>query len=134
LDDGVWVGNLPGVPVALDGGCDAVVSLCRIGTDDVPDGVEVAEFRLIDDRSPAANPNAAFVLADAADTVELLVSEGRTVFLHCHGGRSRSASVAAVLIGRRHDLSSTAAYQRVGSVLPEATDHRFGGAVAHLLD
>ena len=133
LDDGLWVGNLPGVPVALDGGCDAVVSLCRIGTEDVPDGIEVAEFRLIDDRSAAANPNVGFVLSDAADTVEVLIAEGRTVFLHCHGGRSRSASVAALLLARRHGLSAAGAYQRVRAVLPEATDDRFGRAVAHLL-
>jgi len=39
-----------------------------------------------------------FVLKDAADTVAALVSEGRTVFLHCVAAHNRTPSVAALYL------------------------------------
>lgn len=96
-DDDLWLG---GHDAALVSTCDAVVSLCRMGSE--PLAAEHIEFWLID-AGPDANPNLEFVLDDAARTVRELRAEGRTVFLHCVDGRSRTLGVAAryaLLLGR----------------------------------
>lgn len=128
----VVLGNLPGIADAVTEGCDAVVSLCRIGTDDVPSTVETAEFWLIDSAIPTDNPNLPLTIADAADTVALLVSEGNRVYLHCHGGRSRTAVVAAAHLIRHHDVSVEDAKTVVDDVLPEATFDRLGHVLESL--
>ncbi len=96
-DPGLLVG---GVGAVADGGYDAVVSLCRMGSADL--GVEHVEMWLVD-AGPEANPNLDFVLDDAARTVKALRDEGKVVLLHCVEGRSRTPSVAArysMLLGR----------------------------------
>ncbi|MET0863900.1 MAG: ADP-ribosylglycohydrolase family protein [Nakamurella sp.] len=99
-DQGVLLG---GYDAAFQGGVDAVVSLCRMGSADL--GVEHLEFWLID-AGPDGNPNLAFLLDDAARTIKALRDEGKTVLLHCVEGRSRTPSVAArysVLLGKNPD-------------------------------
>lgn len=88
-DDGVLVG---GVDAIQAGGYDAVVSLCRMGTQAL--GVEHLRFWLVD-AGPHANDNLDFVLSDAARMVQTLRSEGKRVLLHCVEERSRTPSVAA---------------------------------------
>jgi len=88
-DDGVLLG---GYDAAYQGGVDAVVSLCRMGADNL--GPEHIEFWLLD-AGPRQNPNLPFLLDDAARTIKTLRSEGKTVLLHCVEGRSRTPSVAA---------------------------------------
>ena len=67
--DGAWFGNFGGVRDAVDEGATLVVSLCRMGTADVPDDVEHHTVGLID-TTAADNPNAAFVLLDTARTID----------------------------------------------------------------
>jgi ADP-ribosyl-[dinitrogen reductase] hydrolase len=88
-DNGVIVG---GIDAVRAGGYDAVVSLCRMGSEDL--GVEHIRFWLVDAGS-GANPNLDFVVDDAARMVRTLRSEGKRVLLHCVEGRSRTPSVAA---------------------------------------
>ena len=68
-----------------------MVSLCRMGSADLD--AEHVEFWLVDE--DGANPNLAFVIDDAARTIQALRAEGKTVLLHCVEGRSRTPSVAA---------------------------------------
>ncbi|MFB8290148.1 ADP-ribosylglycohydrolase family protein [Kitasatospora purpeofusca] len=94
-DDGVLLGNLPltqtpqGVPV------DAVVSLCRVGTDPIlaDRPVEHVQVWLVD--LPDANADIDYVLDQAAREVARLRTEGKRVLVHCVAGRSRTAAVAA---------------------------------------
>lgn len=92
---------LGGVDVLRDppDGVDAVVSLCRLGSHEVPaPGVEPAdhiEVWLVDSNDPAHNPHLPYVIDQAARTVAELRSEGRTVLLHCVQAQSRTPSVAA---------------------------------------
>ncbi|RNL81831.1 protein-tyrosine phosphatase family protein [Halostreptopolyspora alba] len=75
---------------------DAVVSLCRIGTADIPTRVPArdrVEVWLAD--TDGANPNLHFVLDEAARTVAALRREGKRVLLHCAAGQSRTPAVAA---------------------------------------
>ncbi|MFC7326988.1 hypothetical protein [Marinactinospora rubrisoli] len=89
------------------GAAEAVVSLCRMGNDDIPahladrDGVQV----WLHDR-PGANPNLHFVLDDAARTVAALRAEGKRVLLHCWACQSRTPAVAAhyAALTRRADV------------------------------
>lgn len=92
-DDGVVLGSYP---VLADHGCDAVVSLCRLGIADVPAAVPVEdhlEIRLIDSDAEHDNPHLGFVLAEAADAVATLRAEGKTVFVHCVAAHQRTPSV-----------------------------------------
>lgn len=114
-DPGVLVGNLAGLAKS---DVDAVVSLCRVGVEDVPVGIEHHELVLID--ASNANPNLRFTMEDAADAVATLRDEGRRVLLHCAGGRSRTPTVAALFLMRRFGLTATDALQGVGRTLTEA--------------
>lgn len=97
-DDRVWIGSIAGLD-RLPAEVDAVVSLCRVGTHQVPARCESLQVWLVDQEG--RNDHLDFVLAEAADAVAALRAEGRTVFLHCAEGRSRTSAVAA-LYGIRH--------------------------------
>lgn len=72
----------------------AVVSLCLVGSTQVPAGVEHLTFRLIDRSAPEENPNLESVLRDAAETVATLRNEGHVVLVHCVAAQSRTPAVA----------------------------------------
>ena len=87
-DDGVWLGGYDAVFGADHaGGYDAVISLCRMGSERLES--EHIEFWLIDD-GPAANPNLEFLVDDAARTIRTLRAEGKKVLVHCVEGSSRT--------------------------------------------
>jgi len=88
---------------------DVVVSLCRMGTQEP--GSERHDVYLIDDLD--ANPNLDFVLADTAEQIVRWRDEGRTVFLHCAAGVSRTPTVAAAYLTRRLGISGAEALDRV---------------------
>jgi len=69
----------------------AVVSLCRTYRrfDDHP----VRRAFYLRDEEGDANIGLPDVIADAVDTIDALLAEGRTVVVHCHGGHSRTALV-----------------------------------------
>jgi ADP-ribosylglycohydrolase len=117
-DDGLLLGNLPGLEVALAEGVDAVVSLSRVGTRDVPDEVTHVPVWLVDRTAPA-NPNLGFVVDDTVDAVRTLRAEGRRVYLHCVGGRSRTPLVAAAYLAEVEGMPGRAALDAVAGVLPE---------------
>lgn len=98
-DDRVWLSGVEAL-AELPEGVDAVVSLCRLGIDDVP-GVAVkadshVEVWLIDDANPAKNPHLDYVLQDAASAVAAFRAEDKTVLLHCVQAQSRTPTVAAL--------------------------------------
>jgi ADP-ribosyl-[dinitrogen reductase] hydrolase len=98
-DDQVWLAGV-GALAKLPERVDAVVSLCRLGVDEVPSGTVAAddhlEVWLVDDADPAKNPHLDFVLRDAAAAVATLRAEGKTVLLHCVQAQSRTPTVAAL--------------------------------------
>jgi ADP-ribosyl-[dinitrogen reductase] hydrolase len=117
-DPGVVVGDLGGIGRALDvHGADAVVSLCRVGTDDVPEGIEHHEVMLSDTVDHDANLD--FVLCDIVDAIATLRDEGRTVFVHCAGGTSRTPTVAALYLAEHLRISGTEALERVQQVIAD---------------
>ena len=116
-DDAIWLGNVAALK-SLPPGVDAVVSLCRVPTGDLP-GVEQIDVRLIDD-GPDANPNLDFVLTDTVRLIEQLRNEGRIVLLHCVAAQSRTPTVAALYGAHRQGISGDAALREVTVVLPDA--------------
>jgi ADP-ribosyl-[dinitrogen reductase] hydrolase len=115
-DEGVWIGGYKALR-RLPPGVDAVVSLCPIGPDDVPEDAELIEVRLVDLPYPHENPNLGFVLHDTADLLRELRAEGRTVLLHGLRAKSRVPVVAAVYGLRIHNVPSTLVIADVEAVL-----------------
>ena len=81
------------LPAVLADGADVVVSLCRMGTDEVPEGVEHHTLGLLDS-TVEENPNAAFLLADLAEALAGWVDDGRRVVVHCVQAQNRTPAAA----------------------------------------
>lgn len=122
-DGGVWLGGI-GALRQLPDRVDAVVSLCRVGTADLPTGAELIEVRLIDRTGPAENPNLSYVLHDTAELVRQLRAEGRTVLLHCVQAHSRTPAVAALYGARLTGVGIEQALADIYRVLPSACPNR----------
>jgi protein-tyrosine phosphatase len=103
------------VHAVADTHVDAVVSLCRMGSGQVPAGVEHVEVPLID-RS-GANAHLRHLVLDTAAGVAALRAEGKRVLLHCAAGQSRTPAVAAAYLHLRFGYSGEEALRRVGQVL-----------------
>ncbi|AKS36814.1 ADP-ribosylglycohydrolase family protein [Mycolicibacterium goodii] len=110
------VGILRNLPPEVD----AVVSLCRVADDDVPQQMPHVEVRLIDSTDPEENPHLDFVLTEAVRAVERLRAEGHTVLLHCVEAYSRTPTVAALYGARLRNINIDDALQDVLAALPHA--------------
>jgi ADP-ribosylglycohydrolase len=122
LVDGVHLGGIHALD-HLPAAVDAVVSLCRVGRRQVPDGMEHLSVRLLDTEA-RDNPNVDFAIDDAARAVMQLRAEGRVVFLHCVAAHSRTPTVAA-RIGVLAGASLSESLDAVVNALPEAEPRRF---------
>ncbi|PPH07608.1 ADP-ribosylglycohydrolase family protein [Rathayibacter sp. AY1H3] len=127
-DDGVLLGDLTALDTLAEDGTgprvDAVVSLCRVGREQVPAFIgERTAVWLVDQDGSNADP--AGVLADAADSVAAYRAEGLTVLVHCFEGRSRTPSVGAAYSVRHLGIPADQALQEVSAVLPRARPARF---------
>jgi ADP-ribosyl-[dinitrogen reductase] hydrolase len=113
---GVRFGAAGGLAQALGGGADVVISLCRMGTKDVPARVEHRVIGLLDTNADD-NPNLAFLLADTADFVAARAAEQHTVYVHCVAGENRTPIVAAIFLARHRGMSFDAALQAAEQAL-----------------
>jgi ADP-ribosylglycohydrolase len=95
-DPGVVLGNLALAQDAEPVPVEAVVSLCRIGTEPILPGGDAEHVRVWLVDSQGANANLHYVLDQAARQVLRLRQEGKRVLLHCLAGQSRTPAVAAV--------------------------------------
>ena len=101
--EGVEFGNVAAVEAAVEDGAEVVVSLCRMGTDDVPDDVEHHVLGMLD-TDAVDNPNLAFLLCDLVAALARWTEEGRKVFVHCVQAENRTPTVALAWLrhaGRR---------------------------------
>ena len=115
---GVWFGNAAAVPQAIADGADVVISLCRMGTDDVPGSVEHHVLNLLD-TTPEENPNLVLLIADAVDTIAEMVSDRRRVFVHCVAAENRTPTLAAAWLCRHGGLTAGQALTVVARELNE---------------
>lgn len=131
LVDRVYLGGIDALD-HLPTDVNSVVSLCRVGRRQVPEGMEHLIVRLLDTEAQD-NPNVDFAIDDAARAVMRLRAEGRVVFLHCVAAHSRTPTVAArigVLAGAPLPESLSA----VVNALPEAQPRRFFEEASSRLD
>lgn len=113
---GVEFGNVHALDAALADADDVVISLCRMGTDDIPADVEHHVLGLLDSTAEQ-NPNAAFLLADVADVLRDLVADGRRVFVHCVQAENRTPAIAAAWLHRHHGMTADAALDATDAAL-----------------
>ena len=86
---GLWAANRFGATKAPQDW--AIISLCLVGN-----RFKNHEFRreiYLIDQSGDANPTLAFAVDDAVKSIDAFLDEGRTVLVHCHGGRSRTGLI-----------------------------------------
>jgi ADP-ribosyl-[dinitrogen reductase] hydrolase len=116
-DPGVTFGNAPGAATTES---DVVLSCCRMGTA-VPAGAH-AQHELIFVDSPHAddNPNLDFVLRDAAHAITAWRDDGKTVYVHCVAGISRTPTVVAAYLAARLGIDGRQALARVTEAHPRA--------------
>lgn len=113
-DSGVWLGSQSAL-TKLPSSVGAVVSLCRVGVEEIPERLESVRVWLVD--QPEANANLDWTLADATDVIAELRSEGTEVFVHCAEARGRTAAVAALYSIRHRGVSPDQAWTDVERVL-----------------
>ena len=121
-DEGVLLGTFADLHDAPRLGVDAVVSLCRIGREDLA-AAGVApenhlEMWLVDSEHPDDNTHLAFVLDEAAAAVETFRSEGKRVLLHCVAAQQRTPSLA-IRYAARLGVDPQLAAVEIARVLPE---------------
>jgi protein-tyrosine phosphatase len=122
-DDKVWLSGVSSLR-QLPEGVDAVVSLCRLGVDDLPAAAVQAqnhvEVWLVDDARPERNPHLDYVLTEAAEAIRELRAEGKTVLLHCVQAQSRTPTVAALYGAQVTGRSPRSCLADIQRVLPTA--------------
>lgn len=117
-DPGVWLADAQALN-RLPADVTAVVSLCQVGREQVPPGIEHVGFRLIDRPDPDANPNLDFVLTDAAATIAALRNEGHVVLVHCVAAQSRTPTVG-IAYSLLRGIEPAVAVEEIGRALPLA--------------
>lgn len=123
-DPPVLIGDAAGLEAVGDT-ADAVLSLCRMGTDDW--GKEAGEHHevwLVDSNDPKDNPNLDFVLHDLAEWIAERRDEDKTVFVHCVRAENRTPTVAAAYVAERLGVSGKEGLERVVPLLPHAHPSR----------
>lgn len=131
-DPGVLLGDAAALPdVAQE--VEVVISLCRVGSHDVPRTVEHHELWLLDTEAPGANPNLDFLLMDTAAGIAACRDEGKRVFVHCVQAQARTPAIAAAYLAHRHGLSGAEAARRVAARLPGSVPRpSFAAALSRL--
>jgi ADP-ribosyl-[dinitrogen reductase] hydrolase len=89
VEERLWAANRYGATKAPRDW--AIVSLCLVG-----DRFKNHEFRreiYLIDQPGDANPTLGLAVSDAVKSIDAFLDEGRTVLVHCHGGRSRTGLI-----------------------------------------
>jgi ADP-ribosylglycohydrolase len=118
-DGGLLLGSASGLQ-ELPGSVEAVVSLCRLGTveDELSSPMEAqshVRVWLEDSLDPGDNPNLDLVARDTVGVLTRLRAQGRTVYLHCDDGRSRTPFIAALYWAEISDMSPGEAFDRLAA-------------------
>ncbi len=121
-DSGLWLGDVFGLR-DLPSEIDAVVSLCRLGGEELPEGIDRADHIqvwLIDSADPEENRNLGFVAQQAVGMIADLRDAGRAVYLHCVHAHSRTPFIAALYGREVTGRPAAEVMDEVLAVLPDA--------------
>ena len=121
VDPDVLLGTTADLGRVEELGVDAVVSLCRLGRDEIAPGRVRPEDHalawIVDDDDPGSHQHLRWALDDAARAVRELREEGRRVLLHCVAAHHRTPSVAlrySVLLGEDAPAAAAAISATLG--------------------
>ncbi|MEN9506179.1 MAG: hypothetical protein RI958_2105 [Actinomycetota bacterium] len=106
IEPGLYAADLLGASTAPTDW--AVVSLCRTGTTFA--GHPVRRQLFLIDQPGDHNHALRAAVDDAVRSIDAFVAEGRTVLVHCHGGRSRTGLVLKAWKMRRDGLTEREAH------------------------
>jgi len=105
---------------------DAAISLCRLGSDQIPAaGIGPADHLqlwLIDADDETLNPHLSYVLRDVARSIASLRTEGKTVLVHCVAAQQRTPS-AALAYARLLGVPADQARLDIRAALKSARGH-----------
>ncbi|MGW4890763.1 ADP-ribosylglycohydrolase family protein [Kitasatospora sp. NPDC004240] len=135
LDPGIILGNLALTEHAGPAPVDAVVSLCRVGSDPILTHTPVEHVRVWLVDKPGANNNLHYVLDQAANEVLRLRESGKRVLVHCVAGRSRTPAIASIYSTLAYGTAPRDALRQVQRVLGHWTltsNHQMLAAVFEL--
>jgi ADP-ribosylglycohydrolase len=113
---GIEFGNAPALDDAIANGADTVISLCRMGTNEVPLGVEHHVLGFIDS-NPSDNPNLPLLLLELVEGLRQYRKEGKKVFVHCVASANRTPTVAAAWLQYEGVFSTEEALDHVSREL-----------------
>lgn len=113
---GIEFGNVGALVGAVADGADTVVSLCRMGTNEVPLGVEHHVLGFIDSNA-ADNPNLPLLLKELVEALEQYLVEDRKVFVHCVAAANRTPTTAAAWLVHLQELEAKEALISAGQQL-----------------
>jgi ADP-ribosyl-[dinitrogen reductase] hydrolase len=98
----------------------AVVSMCRTGGRFAQHAIRREVFLI--DKEGDANLDLHAAVDDAVDSVDAFLAEGRTVLVHCHGGRSRTGLVLKAWAMRHHGVDERSAHDWLAARWPRYDD------------
>ncbi len=130
VDPGVVFGTVASLPEVLARATrpHVVVSLCRIGSADVPlPHVSLPVAFIDNDRDNAHLPA---LLADLADLVATLQRQGRPVYVHCVRAESRTPAVLAAYLARHRGQEPEQAVARAEAAFRTTLRPAFARSVA----
>lgn len=110
---GVRFGDVVTLDAAIADGAQTVVSLCRMGTEDIPAHVDHLVVGL-HDTNHADNPNLVLLLEEVADHVQDAHLSGRSTYVHCVAAENRTPTVAAAWLIRHHGYDADEALAVTG--------------------
>lgn len=131
-DERVWLGDIFGLQ-SLPDEVDAVVSLCRIGTQQGPDGIRAEDHIqvwLLDDPDPRANPHLDLVARQTVELISDLRRASRTVYVHCVQAHSRTPFIGALYGAHVTGRAPEDVLSDVAEVLPGSSPN--AGFLAYL--
>lgn len=94
----------------------SVISLCRVG-ESFDFHSHHRQIYLIDQEGDI-NPDLAAVVQDAVDAIDIALSKGQPVVVHCHGGRSRTGLILKAWKMRRDGVDEQVAHEWLKAVWP----------------
>lgn len=119
--DQLWIGNIRAAQTHSMSEFDVVITVCQDSVEDhIPNDATYHFFEMSDGPDNAYGGRSDYeFFSEAASTVLGHLEDGDDIFVHCHAGQSRSASVSIAALGVYHELSYYEVYNNVESQRPQ---------------
>lgn len=115
---GFTVGNFEGL-LGQDSKADVTISLCRLGAEERRQENH-HEVWLADSGDLETNPNLDFIIKDTSEFIVSQLQEGKSVYLHCVFGASRTPIIAAKVLSLLRGEDPLETLDEIIAILPSA--------------